>query len=92
MKKVVFRNLTKFAENTSATVSFLSKVQASGKRYYGTRCFPVNFVKFLRTLFLRNTSGRLLLYYVSIFLKISIGAVKIMINESFSDNDSSITT
>ena len=25
------------------------------------RCFPVNFVKFLRTPFLRNTSGRLLL-------------------------------
>ena len=26
------------------------------------RCFPVNFVKFLRTQFLQNTSGRLLLY------------------------------
>ena len=26
------------------------------------RCFPVNFVKFLRTLFLQNTSGRLLPY------------------------------
>ena len=25
------------------------------------RCFPVNFVKFLRTPFLQNTSGRLLL-------------------------------
>ena len=25
------------------------------------RCFPVNFVKFLRTAFLQNTSGRLLL-------------------------------
>ena len=60
MKKVVFRNLTKFAENTSATVSFSAKLQASGKKYYGTRCFPVNFVKFLRTRFLRNTSGGLL--------------------------------
>ena len=27
------------------------------------RCFPVNFAKFLRTLFLQNTSGRLLLGY-----------------------------
>ena len=27
------------------------------------RCFPVNFVKFLRTPFLKSTSGRLLLYY-----------------------------
>ena len=26
------------------------------------RCFPVNFVKFLRTPFLQNTSGRLLLF------------------------------
>ena len=26
------------------------------------RCFPVNFVEFLRTSFLRNTSGRLLLW------------------------------
>ena len=30
------------------------------KRLWG-RCFPVNFVKFLRTPFLQNTSGRLLL-------------------------------
>ena len=27
------------------------------------RCFPVNFVKYLRTPFWKNTSGRLLLYY-----------------------------
>ena len=27
------------------------------------RCFPVNFVKFLRTHFLQNTSGRLLLMF-----------------------------
>ena len=27
----------------------------------GVRCFPVNFGKFLRTLFLQNTSGRVLL-------------------------------
>ena len=26
------------------------------------RCFPVNFAKFLRTPFLQNTSGQLLLY------------------------------
>ena len=26
------------------------------------RCFPVNFEKFLRTLFLQNTSGQLLLH------------------------------
>ena len=32
------------------------------------RCFPVNFVKFLRTPFLQNTSGRLLLYFMTYFL------------------------
>ena len=34
-------------------------MQASG----GSRCFPVNFVKFLRTSFLQSTSGRLLLCF-----------------------------
>ena len=29
------------------------------------RCFPVNFIKFLRTPFLQNTSGRLLLIWVA---------------------------
>ena len=29
------------------------------------RCFPVNFVKFLKTPLLQNTSGRLLLHQVS---------------------------
>ena len=38
------------------------------------RCFPVNFEKFLRTPFLQNTSGRLLLPVVeSFFGKFSIG-------------------
>ena len=32
------------------------------------RCFPVNFVKFLRTHFLQNTSGRLLLHIKQHFL------------------------
>ena len=30
------------------------------------RCFPVNFAKFLRTPFLQNTSGRLLLIFIKI--------------------------
>ena len=41
-------------ENTCARASFLIRLQASS-------CFPVNLLKFLRTLFLQNTSGRLLL-------------------------------
>ena len=31
------------------------------KKRFWYRCFPVNFVKFLRTIFLQNTSERLLL-------------------------------
>ena len=42
-------------EVTCARVSFLIKLLA------WQSCFPVNFVKFLRTPFLQNTSGRLLL-------------------------------
>ena len=34
----------------------------SFKKGSGKKCFPVNFVKFLRTLFLQNTSVRLLLH------------------------------
>ena len=56
-------------ENTCAKVSFLIKLQASGLRSatlfnkgLWDRCFPVIFAKFLRTLFLHNTSGRLLLF------------------------------
>ena len=57
-------------ENTYTIVSFLIKLQASGLQLYlkkrlWHRCFPVNFVKFLRTPFLQNTSGRLLLQVAS---------------------------
>ena len=45
------------------------------KKRLGRKCFPVNFAKFLRTPFLQNTSGRLLLviplfiYVLFYFLK-----------------------
>ena len=52
-------------ENTCARVSFLIKLQTRPatllKKRLWHRCFPVNFVKFLRTPFLQNTTGRLLL-------------------------------
>ena len=51
-------------KNTCARVSFLIKLQAEPatllKKRLWHRCFPVNFVKFLRTPFLQNTSRRLL--------------------------------
>ena len=49
-KKVFLEILQNSLENTCAKVSFLIKLQAC-------RCFSVNFVKFLRPLFLQNTSG-----------------------------------
>ena len=55
-------------ENNCARVSFLTKLQVATlfKKGYWHRCFPVNFAKFLRTTFLKNTSGRPLLKNVLI--------------------------
>ena len=64
-KKMFLENSQNSQENTCARVSFLIKLQARPatllKKRLWHRCFPVSFVNFLRTLFLQNTSGRLLL-------------------------------
>ena len=58
-KKVPLKISQNSRENTCARVSFLIKLQAAGyrpatllKKRIWQRCFPVNFVKFLRTPFL----------------------------------------
>ena len=51
VKKVFLEISQNSLENTSARVSFLIKL----KKRLWHRCFPVNFVKFLRTPFLQNT-------------------------------------
>ena len=53
-KKVVLGNSKNSEESTCARVSFLIKLQALDSQFYlkkslWHRCFPVNFVKFLRT-------------------------------------------
>ena len=48
VKKVFLEISQNSQENTCARVSFLIKLQAEAWH----RCFPVNFAKFLRTLFL----------------------------------------
>ena len=50
-------------ENTCARALFLIELQVGRLQLYWKRenCFSVNFAKFLRTPFLQNTSGRLLL-------------------------------
>ena len=50
VKKMFFENLQNSQENTCAGVSFLIKLQA------WHMCFPVNFEKFWKHLFLKNTS------------------------------------
>ena len=50
-------------ENTCARVSFLRPATLLKTRLWH-RCFPVSFMKFLRTSFLQNTLGRLLPYSV----------------------------
>ena len=65
-KKGVLRKLSKFTGKHLCQSLFFNK--AAGlrpatllKKRLWHRCFPVNFEKFLRTPFLQNTSGRLLL-------------------------------
>ena len=59
LQEKVFLGISQNSQENSCTrVSFLIKL----KKRLLHRCFPVNFVKFLRTSFLQNTSGQLLLY------------------------------
>ena len=64
--KDALRNFTKFRVLRQSL--FFNKVPGLRpatllKKILWRRCFPVNFVKFLRTPFLQNTSGRLLLLF-----------------------------
>ena len=68
IKKGVLRNFKKFTGKYLCQSLFFNKaaglrpqaVHVNKKRLWH-RCFSVNFAKFLRTPFLQNTSGRLLL-------------------------------
>ena len=61
-KKGVLRNVTKFTGKHLFLSLFFNKVAGTLlKKRLWHRCFPVNFVTFLRTPFQQNTSERLLL-------------------------------
>ena len=63
-KKGVLKNFTKFTRKhlcQSLTFNKVARPATLFKKGLWHRSFPVNFAKFLRTLFLQNTSGRLLL-------------------------------
>ena len=67
VKKLFLEISQNSQKNTCARVSFLIKLQARPvtllKKRLWHRCFPVNFMKFLRAPFSQNTSWRLLLVY-----------------------------
>ena len=69
LRKGVLRNFTKFTGKHLCQSLYFNKVAGLKtatllKSRFWHRCFPVNFVKFLRTPFLSNTSGRLLLQLI----------------------------
>ena len=75
VRKVIFRNFTKFTRKHLCQSLFFKKVVGLRpatllKKRLSHKCFPVNFVKFLRTPFLQNTSWQLLLWWVTHFEKI----------------------
>ena len=65
VKKGVLKNFAKLTGKHLSRVSFLIKLLGAPaillKKRLWHRCFPVNFANFLRTPFLQNTSGWLLL-------------------------------
>ena len=72
LKKGVPKNFAKFTGKHLYQSFFFNKVAGlrpatlSEKRLW-RRCFPVNIAKLLKTLFLQNTSGRLLLLNIKIY-------------------------
>ena len=76
LKKLFLEIPQNSQENTRARVSFLIKLQSTLlKKRLWHRWFPVNFVKFRRTPFLQNTSGRPLLH-LTCFAKVSLFLLK----------------
>ena len=66
MKKGILRNFTKFkgkqlCQSLFSNIFAALRLENLFKKRLQHRCFPVNFAKFLRTPFLQNTSGRLIL-------------------------------
>ena len=73
-KKGVLRNFAKLTGKRLCQSIFFNKVAVIRpvtllkKKRLWHWCFPVNFTKFLRTLFLQNTFGRLLLFLYEVNL------------------------
>ena len=90
VKKGVFRNFAKFTRKHLCWSLFLNKVSGLRpttllKERLWHICFPVNFAKFLGTLCLQNTFGRLLLSCIETLDGTHIEIAKA--NKHYSDND-----
>ena len=92
-KKGVLRNFAKFIEKHLCQSLFFNK--AAGlrpaillKKRLWHSCFPVNFGKFLRTLFSQNTPGRLLLKLLEILHEEARGLSRLDKNKALSEKQS----
>ena len=56
LRKTVLRNFTNFTEKHLCQISFFLRPATLLKKRLWHRCYPMNFVKFLRTSFSQNTS------------------------------------
>ena len=62
--EILMENPVDTGRKSNVHKTFIScRPQVLLKKRLWHRCFPVNFAKFLRTSFLQNTSGRLLLFF-----------------------------
>ena len=68
IKNCVLRNFSKFTGKHLCQSHLCQRSATLLEKRLWHRCFLVNFDKFLRTLFLQNTSGRLLLFIIRIEL------------------------
>ena len=64
VRKGVLRHFTKFAGKHLCQSLFFNQVAGEVKKRLWHRRFPMNFAKFLRTPFLQNTSGCVLLSFI----------------------------
>ena len=81
LRKGALRNFTTFTGKHLCQSLFFNKVAGLGsatllKKRLWHRCFPGNFAKFLRTLFLKNTSGRLFLSVLQCYKKVILKSIK----------------
>ena len=87
VRKGVLRNFAKFTRKPLCQSLFFSATLLKKRLWH--RCFSANYAKFLKTPFLQNTSGRLLLKIASLdltskFLNLKIHCVKSVQIRSYS--------